>query len=163
MRSLLLILAAAATVLSCGDAGVQVRVGDDYPNEIQVSNFGSEMSFSGFVTTDVNNDLLDFGAIISELTVERVEVSVQNFDGSITGDLDVSTFGSPLFSETGITLENGTIATFTNAAGLNSLAANLQSSDITLEVDASSMSMLGDDDFQVIITIIVDAIVVEED
>ena len=64
----------SAMVFSCGDAGVEIKVGGDYETDFNASQAGLEFasSFNESSSTTVNSEISDYGDLITKLEVNLV-------------------------------------------------------------------------------------------
>ena len=154
MRSLLLLLlTATALVISCGEAGVQVRVGDEYISDFNITGAAAFTSFNANpIDVEVNSDLVEVGAILSDIEVQDLFIETQNYDGGATGTLtfEVSNFTGGSVSVS-VPFPTTASTEITDQAFLNAVAGQIQNSDISIRVllDIPPPTTLGDNDFTV--------------
>lgn len=84
------ILICLGTFNSCGDAGVQVRIGDQFETEFSVVNFLLTGLVSGSETTTIRQDLLDYGDFITDLDINSLVLGFEGVDAPFEADLTLT-------------------------------------------------------------------------
>lgn len=162
IRSLLIIFLLATFLLGCGEAGVQIRVGDDYETIFIIDNQAFDTVIDRSANTTIREDLREYGDFLDNVDVNRLEISFENYTGNTTGQIIVTLAGETFDTGPGVAINQNSTFTFTNTTSLASIASRIQQGDIGLDLDATTTGPLGDDNFEIIVTIEVLATVGED-
>ena len=164
IKSLLLSLATAALLLSCGDAGVQVRIGDDFETEFDVIGASSFTAINLNLNTTIESETAEYGDLLQSVDISELTISFQDYSGSTTGQITVTIAGEVFDTGTGFPFEQGSTFTFSNVVPLSNIANQIeQSGDLGISLSASSADPFGDSDFKFIVSLRAEAIVGEND
>lgn len=153
IRSILLALSAAAVLFSCGEAGVQVRVGDDFETTFAINGAGGIDQIPPATNrTTINQELREYGDILSDVEVTELVVSLRGYDQTNTGQIVLDITGSTFDTGTGFELSNTSTSTFTNTDILSSLATQIRNGELSIGLAMNADAPFGDDAFEVVIT-----------
>ncbi|MEQ9404261.1 MAG: hypothetical protein RIM99_11775 [Cyclobacteriaceae bacterium] len=165
IRSLLLIFSAAAVLFSCGDAGVQVRVGDDFETNFQIVGAASQTSVSQTLNTTVNQELRDYGNFILDVEITQMTLTLTNFTGAVpptNGQIVLTIAGETFDTGSGFSFQDNSSFTFNNATSLATVADRIQNGEVGVGLSISNTAGLGDNDFDIVITMSILATVGDE-
>lgn len=81
------VLSGLVTLSSCGDAGVQVRVGDEFDTGFEVLNFALSGLVTDFRSTTIRQELLEYGDFITELDITSIRLGFDQVDIPFDADL----------------------------------------------------------------------------
>lgn len=156
IRSLLLIFLAASmvTMFSCGEAGVQVRVGDDFETVLNVAGQFVELASSAEVqkNTTINAELKEYGEFVTDVEVTQLVLSLDNYGGSTTGQVVIEIAGETFDTGAGWAFENGSSFTFPNTVAFDNVASRIESGEVSIGISCNTDDPFGDDDFDFVFT-----------
>lgn len=121
---------------SCGEAGVQVKVGDDYSSDFQVTNLLLIGLASGTESTDINQELLDFGSFIENVEVKSLRLEFEGVDNPFTASIDLNLSGQAI-SLPNIEVLNSNSYEITNI-NLSAIENIIQTGEVNVGYDISS-------------------------
>ncbi|MEM6644277.1 MAG: hypothetical protein AAF616_14960 [Bacteroidota bacterium] len=121
---------------SCGEAGIETIIIDDFTYETSFTPQVGQFSYSsGPKTTDIQEEIKDFGNEILDLDISKIEVSIKDLTGGISGFVDVSITGvNQKILEKG-ELFNGQTIVVTDNAIIESVKEVLENNDLTYMID----------------------------
>lgn len=147
-----LLLASMAFMLSCGDAGVQIKVGDEYATSFQVIGLGTFGRLDPPAqSTEINQELLDYGDVIKDIQVKSVVISFDNVETPFTGQFNLNINGQAFGS--GNTTISNTSSIEAISINLISLQDILRDGELTIDFDISSADPNADNDFDFIVSL----------
>lgn len=153
-----LLLTSMAFMLSCGDAGVQIKVGDEYATSFPVVGLNLLGTLDPPAqSTEINQDLLDYGDYIKDIQVKSVVISFENVETPFIGQFNLNISGQS-FSSGNTTISN-TSSIEAISINLVSLQSILQNGEVSIDFDISSSDVNIDDNFDFIVSLEVFAIV----
>lgn len=154
IRLLLLVFSAASmvTLFSCGKAGVQVRIGDDFDTELAVNNAQLLTSASVGKNTSIYNELLDYGDFISDVEITQLVLTLVNYSGSTTGQVVIEIAGETFDTGNDFAFQDGSSFTFPNTVAFDNVAARIESGEVRIDISSITEDPLGDDSFEFVFT-----------
>lgn len=90
MKPLVIILLTASMVLSCGEAGIQTKVINDFTYEIEVIPEPNRLRYTSNRSSDIQEELEKYGSEILDLDLEKIQISIEGYEsGDIDGTVDL--------------------------------------------------------------------------
>lgn len=140
------------TLFSCGEAGVQVRIGDDFDTELQVNNAQLLTSASISKSTTIYSELREYGEFITDVEVTQLVLSLANYTGSTTGQVIIEIAGETFDTGNEFAFQDGNSFTFPNTVAFSNVAARIQSGEVNISITSITEDPLGDDNFEFVFT-----------
>lgn len=141
MRSLVLLLTFTVAFLSCGPAGFQIIVGDEYEDNVTFTLIGSIDNAFQSGSVNVQETLDEYGADIIDSDIGVIEVTIQDYSDPLNNDSFTAdatlTIGSTTFTFTNQTFTNGTTVQL-NGNNLEDIVANSGNIPYSWDIDAAS-------------------------
>ncbi|WP_425390614.1 hypothetical protein [Ekhidna sp.] len=139
---------------SCGDAGIQVKVGGEYDTDFGANQAGLELlqNFNESASTSVNSEIKDFGDRILELEVTSLVITMRDFrenQNSITGEIIIEA-NNIEFNSGPVELSNGAIIPLqANQSNFNNLSNRLKNGDVSIALEVNADEPFGDNNFDI--------------
>ena len=139
-----------AALVSCGEAGVQIKVGDDFDTGLDVLALGVVGTASGNESTSINDELLDYGDFINEVEVQSLSLSFDNVESSFLAEIELNIQGQ-IVNTGEIEISNTNSEELTNI-NLTALEPILRTGDVNIGFTITTDDPLADNDFDMIVT-----------
>lgn len=137
---------------SCGDAGVQIKVGDDYSTNFNIRSLNLIGSYSDGASTTINDELLDYGNFIEKVTINSIDISFDNIETPFNGQIVLNISGQTF--DTGMTSFSNNNVIEARLTNLSAVESILESGDVSINFQlAAQDQLLADDDFDLAVTL----------
>lgn len=156
IRSLLLVslVASMVTMFSCGEAGVQVRIGDDFETVLNVAGQFVDLASSASVqrNTSINGELRDYGQFVTDVEITQLVLSLANYSGSTSGRVVIEIAGETFDTGADWPFVDGSSFTFPNTVAFDNVASRIESGEVSITISVDTADPFGDNDFDFVFT-----------
>ena len=137
------------TMFSCGEAGVQVRIGDDFETVLNVAGPFVELGSSAEVqqTTSINSELKEYGDFITDVEITQLTLSLANYSGSTTGQVVIEISGETFTTPADWPFVDGSSYTFPNSVSFANVASQIENGEVSIGISCNTDAPFGDNDF----------------
>ncbi len=149
MRSLLLTILATALMFSCGDAGFQIIVGDDYVQDLLIIAENGTNDYSSTDAISIQETLDEYGSELLEAEIGDISLTLRDYtdpanNDSFRADVDIN-FGGTILQFDNVDFSSGTTVTFSSTQ-LADIINSRSGSSLNFTFDLISESPFADTD-----------------